>query len=1079
MKRLINSVLGRSGVLAMRAGRSDVSRSRNFEPMEPRKLLATFQVLNLSDAGVGSLRQAIADANAAGGADVIEFNPDLSGTLSLTTGQIVVSDSITMEGPGASQLSISGSDSSRVLRFTGGTSALSGLTITGGNDFSGGGISNTSILTLTDMVITGNTVNAGGGAGLENSGTLTLTNSTISGNDGGIGDGGGIRNDGTMTITGSTISGNTAVNGGGILHFGPAMTISNSTISGNSASIGGAAIINFNVLTVKNSTMSGNTAATMVTNSGTLTLTSVIIAGTAGNDMVGTFDAASANNLIQDSGSAGGLTDGVNGNMIGNDPLLGALGSNGGSTQTHALLAGSPAINAGSNPDTLTTDQRGGVFSRVFGNGIDIGAFEFSAPPTIASLSPSAQSVLRGGTISLGAISVADSDGTIAIVNFYRDADDDGIAEPSELIGSDDDGGNGYSFDYDVPTDIPAGETKFMAIALDNDGDRSQPVSADVVITNILPTLVSVTVSGPSFLRGQTLTLTANSPADTDGTIAQVDFYWDADDDGVADAGELIGNDSNATGGYTFAYTIPNEIPAGTAIFLAVAVDNDAGASPTRSTEALITNTVPTLGGVTPSAGYVARGQNITLTATAPADSDGTVVRVDFFLDADDDGVADAGELIGSDNDAAGGHTFTFSVPAEQAMGDTEFLAVAVDNDGGVSGVALTSVGILSSSQFASAIGQQLGASAGSTGNLNITTQNPSGAPMVMQQAGGATTWTGSDLQAKTGSPAIIGEVVSWVDPKDGRNYAAAMSAEGLILFTNTGTAAWTFRNLSTEIPGTPVITGNLTVFTATNQIVSIAGVAASGDLIRYFQTGTATGSDFVWSAVNHGDDLRDQGLTVPQFTGRITSFVTSWNALNVVGLDANGDIQAVWWHSSLATDGKWTTNNLSDEYGAPPLTGGLTVWLTSWNAINIAGTDLDGKLSATWWVPEFNNNQWNNSNLTDDFAGPLLEPDSMTSWVTPWGAMNIAGREADGTTSVYWWVPNFNNNQWNIASFRDILPTATETTGPVTGLTAPGGDFSMSILGTSEIGEVIRYWWTPTTNVWAEQNVTQDTTAV
>ncbi|MCG3121809.1 MAG: hypothetical protein GIKADHBN_00180 [Phycisphaerales bacterium] len=92
---------------------------------------------------------------------------------------------------------------------------------------------------------------------------------------------------------------------------------------------------------------------------------------------------------------------------------------------------------------------------------------------------------------------------------------------------------------------------------------------------------------------------------------------------------------------------------------------------------------------------------------------------------------------------------------------------------------------------------------------------------------------------------------------------------------------------------------------------------------------------------------------------------------------------------------------------------------------------------------------------------------------------MNIAGRESDGTISVYWWVPGLNNNLWNIENFREELPNATRTTGPVTGVTALGGGFSMSILSTTSSGDVTRLWWTPATNNWAEQNLTQTAVGV
>jgi hypothetical protein len=864
MKRLIDRVVERCGTAfgirkeaAVRA-----ARPRMFEALEGRTMMAVFTVSNLNDTGAGSLRQAISDANGAEGADVIEFADGVSGTITLGGTELSITESLTINGPGSGLLTLDGNDASRVLRFTSGTSSLRGVTVTGGREFTGGGISNVATLGISDVVITGNAATTGGGGGIDNTGTLRITNAVISNNDGDIGDGGGIRNASSLHIEGSTISGNTAANGGAIANFGPSLTIENSTIALNTADLAGAAFINFNIMVVRNSTIANNTGASVITNSATLTLISSIIAGTNSVSMVGPFANGSMNNLIQDAGNSGGLTHGSSGNIIGVDPMLSPLAANGGLTQTMAIQAGSPAINAGVNPATLLTDQRGTGFARTRGTAIDIGAFEFSGAPTVTAL----------------------------------------------------------------------------------------------------------------------------------GT----------------------------------------------------------------------------------SATYYTQGQNVVLTATGITDPDGPITSVNFYLDANNNGIADTGELIGTDTQADGGYTFSYELADDFELGSVAFLVTATDSDGLVSAVRGASATVLSSSQFASLPTQLLGASAGSSGNLNITTQNPAGQPIVLQQAGGQTTWTGSDLQAKTNSPAVIGEVVTWVDSKDGRNYAAAMTVGGLVLYTNTTGNEWTFRNLTTEVAGSQQFTGNLTVFIDTAGGVNIAGVIAGGDLQRFYQTGAGASGNYTWAAVNLGDDLRAQSLTVPQFVGRITSFVTPWNALNVVGLDADGQIQAVWWHQSLQTNGRFTTNNLSEQTGAPALTGGLTVWLTSWNAINIAGTDTNGQLSATWWVPGYNNELWNNSNLTDIVGGPELQSNSMSSWVTPWGAMNIAGREQDGTMSVYWWVPGYNNDQWQVASFRDIVPDATLTVGPVTGITALAGDNSMSILSTSEGGEVIRLWWSPTTNQWAEQNLTQ-----
>jgi hypothetical protein len=231
-------------------------------------VLATFSVTNTSDAGVGSLRAAINQANTAAGADVINFTGSIfkdaiPDQITLTSGQLTISSDITITGTGASKLSISGNNNSRVFGITSGNVTISGLLITQGNASgnSGGGISNSGTLTLKNSTISGNT--AGFGGGIANFGTLTLNNSTVSGNTAGgrnFSSGGGIENSfGTLTLNNSTVSGNTATNGGGISNFGGTLTLKSSTISGNTA-INGGGIYNFGTLVLKNSILSGNKA---------------------------------------------------------------------------------------------------------------------------------------------------------------------------------------------------------------------------------------------------------------------------------------------------------------------------------------------------------------------------------------------------------------------------------------------------------------------------------------------------------------------------------------------------------------------------------------------------------------------------------------------------------------------------------------------------------------------------------------------------------------------------------------------------------------------------------------------------
>jgi hypothetical protein len=472
-------------------------------------------VVNNSDSGAGSLRQAIADAC---DGSTITFNiASVSSPISLTSAELSISQNLSIAGPGVGALAIQrsanvGTPQFRIFNIVTGTVAISGMTITNGNapdgaaggtigdnGFDGGGIQNAGTLTISNVSIVGNKAGNGGtatflpgtggkGGGVSNSGTLTMTASTISGNNagngasGGTGSGGGRGGEGggifssngsSMTLTNVTISSNTAgsttetsaFGGSGGAIYNATHTIvqlTNCTLSGNSSGdatgpsgtagfAGGvynngditilSSTINNNLthgpggglhnrgsstMVVNNSTVSGNSAdwAGGVFSEGTLRLTNstitnnsasvtsgiftyidgsaevrnTIIAGNNdGPDLEGPFTTR-GNNLIGRSDGTNGFTNGLNGDQVGTpatplDPRLAPLANNGGTTQTHAPLADSAAVDAGNNcilndtcspslGSSLTSDQRGVGFARSTdgdGNGtatVDIGASE-------------------------------------------------------------------------------------------------------------------------------------------------------------------------------------------------------------------------------------------------------------------------------------------------------------------------------------------------------------------------------------------------------------------------------------------------------------------------------------------------------------------------------------------------------------------------------------------------------------------------------------------------------------------------------------------------------------------------------
>ncbi len=317
----------------------------------------------LNSNGNCSLREAVQAANtdatvdacsAGSGADSITLPV---GTFTLTLGsELSISSDVALNGASAKTTIIEaatspGSASWRVFNIASGIVSVSDVTVRHGK--------------LADH-----------GAGVLNAGTLTVADTTFSDNDSGTTRHGGAINNKSgaiLMVVRSTFSNNSASEGGAIQNRGSA-TISNSTFSGNSASNSGGGLDNIGSgisTSVNNSTFTGNTGSP------------------TREDCFGAGISSLGHNLV---GVGTGCPIGGTGDVASASPLLGPLQDNGGPTFTHALLSGSPAIDAG-NPAAPGSggaaceaiDQRG--VTRPQGSGCDIGAFEFqpSAPVPGAS----------------------------------------------------------------------------------------------------------------------------------------------------------------------------------------------------------------------------------------------------------------------------------------------------------------------------------------------------------------------------------------------------------------------------------------------------------------------------------------------------------------------------------------------------------------------------------------------------------------------------------------------------------------------------------------------------------------------
>ncbi|MEO2087952.1 MAG: right-handed parallel beta-helix repeat-containing protein [Gemmataceae bacterium] len=307
------------------------------EKLEDRTVPSTYWVTNTLDAGAGSLRAAVAAANAHPGADDIRFKQPAWGTITLAS-ELLVTDAVDIDGPGAGKLTVSGGNATRVFNIAAGvTASIEDLTVangkvTGGD---GGGILNAGTLTLDDVVVSGNTAVrtgsfptfAGGfGGGVQNNGTLVLKDSLVTGNK--AAQGGGVSNGnttvaGTLTVRDSTISGNDALVGGGLESRKGSVTIDDSLVANNTCIGDGAGIRSERgtTLTITDSTVSGNSASGFgtggIASGATLTVRDSLIAGNksaaAGMYLFGSGAVLISRSVIRDNGPNSTSGSGVGG----------------------------------------------------------------------------------------------------------------------------------------------------------------------------------------------------------------------------------------------------------------------------------------------------------------------------------------------------------------------------------------------------------------------------------------------------------------------------------------------------------------------------------------------------------------------------------------------------------------------------------------------------------------------------------------------------------------------------------------------------------------------------------------------
>lgn len=334
----------------------------------------TIVVNSLADDGPGSLRQALLLARDGGA-----INMTARGTITLTSGELVVDKSVTIRGPGAHDLAVSGNNASRVFHIMPGkTVTISGLKISNGNAtgvftpvVTGAGIYNEgATLAVNSCLISNNSARVGGGihssgsielnhsvvtensgVGIVNNGLMSITRSEISRNLGG-----GIGNElGTLSLTDSLVRENQS--GSGIDNRSGTATLTNTVVSDNVASEGGGILNEGAVLILINSTVKNNTAAggagisSYAVGSSTVTLINTTVSNNAGTGIFnygerGTAILTVTNSTVSNNSGTGIYTSGVN-TGVGLLRLMNSTVSNNGGNggiQNISLYGGSATV---------------------------------------------------------------------------------------------------------------------------------------------------------------------------------------------------------------------------------------------------------------------------------------------------------------------------------------------------------------------------------------------------------------------------------------------------------------------------------------------------------------------------------------------------------------------------------------------------------------------------------------------------------------------------------------------------------------------------------------------------------------
>ncbi len=480
--------------------------------------------------------------------------------------------------------------------------------------------------------------------------------------------------------------------------------------------------------------------------------------------------------------------------------------------------------------------------------------------------------------------------------------------------------------------------------------DTDQNVYADLVVSSsagpsvamlrdrkVRPSIFGFDAQPSVIARDEALTLSLEG-VDTDipESIRRVAFFVDLNGDGIPDADELIGEDTDGSDGWSATLTLGAGVPLGNGLSVLAFAEDYAGV---RSS-------------------VWARQLNVVFSVFAAPD--GLV-----------SGVADASGryFVGGRNafdrpvvfhQFSAGHEFWWATDILEATGAQDIIGelhlFLDEKDGLVYAAAASGDGLL-----------------------------------LFRFDGEA--WSVRNLRSETGFADRITSSVTVLKDTDGGVQVAGLTAGGdLVMYFQSGAVnedgsyAWAASNITEEhlTPqgmATPAFVGRLTSYTTNWNARNVVGLDAAGRLHTIWIAGFP-----LWRV----DDL--SAITgAPALVGDVTIYLTTWDGINIAGTDGAGNLRVTWWVPQFG--GVWELSDLTDMFAGPTLSG-LASYVTPWGGLNVAGIDGGGELVIYWWVPQFAG-EWVVSSITDVLpAGhPTPSGGGLTSFAATDGRLNIFGR--------------------------------------------------------------------------------------